>query len=117
WVVWALVIYVVGTRLLPQPATQADMGQLLRTLGFAATPGLLRVFGVVPGVGALVLIVSSLWSLAAMVVAVRQALDSDRTGRAIAVCVIGWILQILIIAVPFVLLGLFVGGGASGPSA
>jgi len=113
WYVWSLITYWVGTRLLPQPSTQADLGQLLRTIGFASSPGLLRALGVVPGIGPLVVAVSALWSLTAMVVAVRQALDYDSTGRAIAVCVIGWIVQLLIIVIPMVLLGFAIGAAGS----
>ena len=77
------------------PAPASDMGELLRTTGFAATPGLLRVFGILPGVTIPVFVITAIWMLAAMVVAVRQALDYRSTGRAIAVCVIGWILAIV----------------------
>jgi hypothetical protein len=41
----------------------------------------------------LVAIVASLWMLAAMVVAVRQALDYESTGRAITVCAIGFVVK------------------------
>ena len=36
--------------------------------------------------------------LAAMVIAVRQALDYRSTWRAIGVCAIGWVVQALILA-------------------
>jgi hypothetical protein len=107
WYVWAFLTYLIGTRLLPQAATEADVGQLLRTLGFAAAPGLLRVLGVLPGVGALVMLATAVWSLAAMVVAVRQALDYDSTWRAVLVCMIGWVVQVLIIMIPFFVIGSF----------
>lgn len=94
WVMWAAVTYVVGTRLLPGPRTQADLGELLRTIGFSSSPGVLNVAGVIPGVGRVVAVVVSLWMLAAMVVAVRQALDFDGTGRAVAVCVVGFIVYL-----------------------
>jgi len=113
WYVWSFITYWIGTRLLPQPSTEADLGQLLRTIGFASSPGLLRALGVIPGIGPLIVLVSALWSLAAMVVAVRQALDYDSTGRAIAVCVIGWVVQILIVIVPLALLGFAIGSVAS----
>jgi hypothetical protein len=96
WVVWAFLTYVIGTRLLPEPQTRADMGEMLRTLGFAQSPGLLRVVGVVPGLGPLALVVVSFWMLAAMVVAVRQALDYSSTGRAVGVCLIGFLVAIVI---------------------
>ena len=107
WYVWAFLTYFIGTRLLPQPTTQADLGQLLRTLGFAAAPLLLRVFGIIPGIGPLIIIASAIWGLAAMIVAVRQALDYDSTWRAVLVCLIGWLVQILIIMIPFFVIGSF----------
>lgn len=98
WAVWACLIYVIGTRLLPETETRSDPGELLRTLGFASAPGLLRVLGVIPGLGRAVTAVVSLWVIAATVVAVRQALDYRSTPRAVAVCVIGWIIQAAVLA-------------------
>ncbi len=99
WVVWAFMTYMIGTRLLPEPQTQANMGQLLRTLGFAQSPSLARVFVALPVVGPLVLVLVSLWMLIAMVIAVRQALDYSSTWRAVCVCVIGWVIAIAIPAI------------------
>jgi len=89
WLIWAGVIYVVGTKLLPEPETKSDMGELLRTLGFASAPGLIRVFEIVPGLRWLVVLVAIVWMAAAMVVAVRQALDYKSTLRAVVVVLIG----------------------------
>jgi hypothetical protein len=91
WVVWASLIWLIGALLLPEKQTEADIGQLLRTVGFAASPGLLLVLQLIPVVGALVALVVGVWQLATTVMAVRQALDYKSTGRAIAVCLIGWV--------------------------
>jgi hypothetical protein len=96
WFAWAFVVYVVGTRLLPTAETKADVGQLLRTTGFAASPGVLAILSVVPLVGGLIGFAVGVWELAAMVVAVRQALDYQSTGRALAVCAIGFAVYVLI---------------------
>jgi len=98
WYLWAFLIYWIGARVFPEPGTSADHGELLRVLGFAAAPGLLRVLGVVPGIGGLLLGVVSLWMLAATVVAVRQALDYHSTLRAVGVCLVGWIIMTALIA-------------------
>src|SRR3979490_402900 len=92
WACWALVIYEIGARVLPEPQTSVDIGQLMRTIGFAATPGLLRVFGFIPGVTIPAFVLATVWMLVAMIVGVRQALDFTSTGRAVAVCLIGWVL-------------------------
>jgi len=90
WVLWAGIIYLVGVKLLPEAATRSDVGELLRCLGFASAPGVLRVGSVVPFLARPIFLVASLWTLAAMVVAVRQALDYTSTLRAVAVCVLGF---------------------------
>jgi Yip1 domain len=109
WLVWAFVAYFVGTRLLPGARTQADVGQLLRTIGFSATPGLIRVLGIFPGLDWLVSLVAALWMVAAMVVAVRQALDYDTTGRAVAVCAIGFVINVVVLSVLAKIMGVSVG--------
>ncbi|HYR52639.1 MAG TPA: YIP1 family protein [Candidatus Dormibacteraeota bacterium] len=97
WMTWVLLVWVVGVKLLPEAETRSDVGELIRTTGFAATPGILRVLGIVPMLGWLVVVVAWLWTLAAMVVGVRQALDYKSTWRAVAVCVIGFVGQLLVI--------------------
>jgi len=49
WYVWAFLTYYIGTKFLPEEKTEADYGQLLRTLGFASSPGLIRIVGIIPG--------------------------------------------------------------------
>ena len=97
WLLWAGLTYFIGTRILPTPQTHADWSQLLRTTGFASAPGMLRVFGIVPGLTGLIFFVSAVWMLAAFVVAVRQALDYTSTGRAVGVCLIGWLINGVIV--------------------
>ena len=93
WLLWAGLTYFIGTRILPTPQTHADWGELLRTTGFAAAPGMIRILGIVPALTVPVFFVAGVWMLAAFVVAVRQALDYTSTGRAVGVCLIGWIVN------------------------
>jgi hypothetical protein len=105
WYIWAFLTYFIGTKLLPEPDTQSDIGELLRTIGFASSPGLIRVLGIVPGLANLVFFVASVWMLVTMVIAVRQALDYKSTGRAIGVCVIGWLVQLVVVVAIVSVLG------------
>ena len=105
WYIWAWLTYFIGTRILAEAQTEADLGQLLRTTGFSSSAGLIRVLGIIPGLGAIVVAVASIWMLVAMVIAVRQALDYTSTLRAVGVCVIGWIIQTVILVLLFALLG------------
>ncbi|MFZ1746491.1 MAG: YIP1 family protein [Nitrospirales bacterium] len=98
WYVWAFMTYLIGTKLLPEPQTHADHGELLRTIGFSSAPGLIRVFGLIPGLSGFVNLLAGVWMLVAMIIAVRQALDYQSTYRAIGVCLIGWIIQAVLLA-------------------
>ncbi len=98
WVIWAFLAYWIGTRLLPEPQTQADLGQMLRTTGFSSAPGVIRILGILPGLTGIAYVASGVWMLIAMVIAVRQALDYRSTWRAVAVCAIGWLIQVLALA-------------------
>jgi len=96
WIIWAFLVYLIGTKLLPEPQTRSDLGELLRTTGFAAAPGLLRVLGVIPFLGGVIMPAVTIWMLIAMIIAVRQALDYQSTGRAVGVCLIGWFVFVVI---------------------
>lgn len=99
WMAWAALTYLIGTRLLPEPQTKADFGELLRTIAFASAPGFFRVLGAIPFLGGIIYAIASMWMLLAMIVAVRQALDYQSTGRAVGVCVVGWALSLLVAAI------------------
>jgi hypothetical protein len=105
WMVWALLTYEIGTWWLPASQTHATPGELLRTIGFASAPGVFRVAAMIPGLRTAVFAVTAVWMLAAMVVAVRQALDFTSTARAVAVCAVGWTLALCLALVIGLLFG------------
>ncbi|MBI5664266.1 MAG: YIP1 family protein [Nitrospirae bacterium] len=111
WFAWAFLTYVIGTKLLPEQQTSSNPGELLRTVGFSSAPGLVRVLGIIPGLSKPAFFIAAIWMLIAMIIAVRQALDYKSTWRAIGVCVIGWIVQLMI---TILMLALF-GGTAAKP--
>ena len=102
FVIWAFFIAFVGTRILPEPETESNTGELIRTLGFAYAPGLLVVLKVFPIIGNFVDPVVVILQLVAMTIAVRQALDFNSTVRAVGVCIVAFILM-------FIALTLFIG--------
>ena len=105
WFVWAYLTYIIGTKILPEPQTKADLGELLRTIGFSSSPGIIRVLGIIPGLGGIIFVVAGIWMLVAMIIAIRQALDYHSTWRAVGVCIIGWIIQGLIMGIMFSIFG------------
>jgi hypothetical protein len=109
WLISAGFIWVVGVYWMNHTS---DYRELLRTLGFASAPNFLAVIGGLPVLGALATLVAGLWSLAAFVVAARQALDVT-TGRAIWVCLLAVLLNAACILGLMLLVGGLLGGGGS----
>jgi hypothetical protein len=106
YVVWSVLVWIIGTKVMPDPGTKADFPETFRTLGFAAAPGVLGVITVIPILGWLLIFLIYLWQLAAMVVAVRAVLDYDNIGKAVIVVVIGFIVYL---CVTFFLSAMFIG--------
>ncbi len=106
WLLWSLVTYLIGDKLLGGTAT---WGELMRTLGFAQSPGVLRALGIIPILGPVVLFGVMIWMLVAGIVAIRQACDFS-TGRAILTAVLGWLVYVVATVFLAAILGVQIGG-------
>ncbi len=95
WLLWAGIAYLIGDKLLGGTAT---WGELLRTIGFAQTPGVLHVLGIIPVLGGIIRFGVAIWVLIAGIIAIRQALDVS-TGKAILTAVLGWLAMALPLAI------------------
>ena len=109
FVIWAFFIAFVGTRILPEPETESNTGELIRTLGFAYAPGLLVILKIFPVIDYFVDPVVVILQLAAMTIAVRQALDFNSTVRAVGVCIVAFILMIIALTLFIGFTAFFVG--------
>jgi len=102
WLLWALVVYLIGAKIMKGKQTQSNWGEVARTIGFANSPGIFRILAFIPLVGWIISIVAWIWILIAGIVAVRAALDFS-TGRAIITVLIGWLVYMALMWV----LGMF----------
>lgn len=97
---FSLLVFLIGTKVMPEPATKADFNETFRTVGFAASPGVFNVLAIIPFLGPLISLVVAIWSLVIGVIAVREVLDYSNTGRAIIVCLVAgivcWIVVFLL---------------------
>ena len=96
WVAWAVVVHQIGGHLLAEPGTSVDLGQVLRTLGFAAAPGMFRAFEVFGATRWILFPLTALWMVAAMTLAIRQAFDYHSFRRAVAVSLLGWTVLVVV---------------------
>ena len=109
WAIWVSVFSLVGGMMLRTGNTQTSWAEMGRVVGFAYTPGVLSIFSFVPFIGELFNVVGLIWTVAAVTMAVRQALDFESTGRAIGVvllsAVIGFIPWIIVVVIQWMVLG------------
>jgi hypothetical protein len=101
YALFSLLVFVIGTKLMPEPTTKADFNETFRVIGFAASPGVFSVLAIVPFLGPLISFLIAIWSLVIGVVAVREVLDYSNTGRAIIVALIAgvacWIVVFILL--------------------
>jgi hypothetical protein len=96
YALFSLLVFLIGTKLMPEPTTKADFNETFRTVGFAASPGVLNVLAIIPYLGPLISLLIAIWSLVIGVIAVREVLDYSNTGRAIVVCLIAFVVCLII---------------------
>ena len=106
WYIWAFIVYFIGTKLLSEPQTVADHGELLRTIGYSSAPGVIRVLKPFLPFDSTIDLIATVWMLVAMIIAVRQALDYESTSRSVLVCVLGLCVKIISLTIILLVLGL-----------
>ena len=105
WFIFSLLSFWLGTSIFKGPETKSSLGELLRTLGFAYSPGVLNIFSFIPFIGRFIPFATFIWAIVAAVIAVRQACDFT-TGRSVGTVIIASIIPLIIM----VLLALLVDG-------
>jgi hypothetical protein len=97
YALFSLLVFLIGTKLMPEPATKADFNETFRTVGFAASPGVFNVLAIVPFLGPLISFLVGIWGLVIGVIAVREVLDYSNTGRAIIVALLAGIVCYIVV--------------------
>lgn len=95
WLAMAAIVYFIGDKVLGGTAT---WGEMLRTMGFAQSPGVFYIIGVIPFLGWIAKFFVWIWVLAAVVVGIRQGLDVS-TGKALAAGFLAWLALVVVSAV------------------
>ncbi len=104
WYVWAFSTYFIGVRLIPGAQSIIDRKSVLRALGFACSPGLIRILGLVPGLSGVTFLVATIWMIAAATMALKQALNFESIYRAAGVSIIAWIISVIFQGLLYVVL-------------
>lgn len=91
WYIWAFTVFYASTRFFKEPGVRVDRKAVMRVMGFACAPGILRILGLVPSITSLVVVGTSIWTIAAAVIGVKRALNYSSTARVAGICIISWI--------------------------
>lgn len=93
WYIWAFSCYFIAVRLLSEAKVDVDRKAVLRALGFASSPGLIRLLGLIPELSGVTFGIASIWMIVAAVVAIKQVLKFKNTLRVAVVCTIAWVIS------------------------
>ena len=107
YALFAFLVVLIGTKVMPEPSTKADFQEGFRVLGFSASPGVFNVLAIIPFLGPLLSFLIAIWMLIIGVVATREVLDYSNTGRAVIVCIIALLIYWIVTFV--ILMPLFLG--------
>ena len=105
WALWVTLILLVGGKMLKTESTNTNWAELGRVVGFAYVPGVLILLSFLPGIGDLMGPIASIWTLVAVVIAIRHALDFEGIGRAILVAVITGVIGLIPWGILFLIQG------------
>jgi len=105
WIVWAYVIYFLGTTLLREPQTQPDLGRVTRTTAFATSPLCITILGIIPIdiLSFIIVLLAMLWTLVAVVIATQQAFGYTSMIRAVSATMLGFVANLLLLEIVFAL--------------
>lgn len=105
WFVWSSLVFLVSRKFrgfAPRPTegvttSRADWSSIARVMAFAQAPGLLRIFGLVSGLGLVAAMAALLWQFAAMTVGLRAVMRYESHRRALALLAIAFTPYLIIV--------------------
>ena len=103
WAVWAWIAYFVGTRVFATAETSADWGELARTLGFASSPRILYLLGLVPGIFEVVSFFVGIWVILTTITALKAALEMG-TWRAVGTALVAVIPSSIVFGIVYTII-------------
>jgi hypothetical protein len=75
WLVWGILIYVVGVKIFPDKQTKVSFKKVLTAVGFAHAPGILRFFAVTPNMMIPIIFLTQFWIFAGLIISTKQILN------------------------------------------
>ena len=98
WILWTFGCYFIGINLLSTSSKHASFGELSRATGFAQTPNLVILLGLLPFFDLnTMLLIGSIWWFMAMMVAIKYVLKYESLYNTIFLTLAGFLIVPLIL--------------------
>jgi len=102
WLVWAILIYVVGVKLFSDKETKITFKKILIAVGYAHAPGLLRFFAVTPDFVIPIIFLTQFWIFASLIIATKQILNLKSSFKAFGIVFLSFLI-IAFLSISFVI--------------
>tara|TARA_Y100000814_G_scaffold85967_1_gene57763 strand:+ start:2326 stop:2928 length:603 start_codon:yes stop_codon:yes gene_type:complete len=98
WILWTFGCYFIGINLLSTSSKHASFGELVRATGFAQTPNLVILLGLLPFFDLnTMLLIGTIWWFMAMMVAIKFVLNYDSLYNTFFLTLAGFLVVPLIL--------------------
>ena len=103
WLVWAILIYVIGVKIFPDKATtNTPFKRILIGVGYAHAPGLLRFFAVAPELVIPIIFLTQFWIFASLIISTKQILNIKSNFKAFGIIFLSFLI-IIFLSLSFVM--------------
>jgi len=113
WLLFSFFTYFIGNRLIKSPDNKVTFGELSRTIGFSASPGVFGFFVFIPTVGVFIWLGATIWALISGVVLVKNKMNFSPT-RAVITSFTSWLVCLIFVFVITITLLSFLVEGSCG---
>ena len=102
WLVWSILIYVIGVKLFPDKDTKVSFKKILIGVGYAHSPGLLRFFAVSPELAIPIIFLTQLWIFASLIISTKFVLNLKSNIKSFGIIFLSFLI-IAFISITFVM--------------
>ena len=102
WVIWSILIYVIGVKLFPDKDTKIPFKKILIGVGYAHAPGLLRFFAVTPDLIIPIIFLTQFWIFAGLIISTKQILNLKSNFKSFGIVFLSFLI-IVFLSISFVM--------------
>ena len=102
WLVWAILIYVIGVKLFPDKQSKIPFKKVLTAVGFAHAPGLLRFFAVTPNMMIPIIFLTQFWIFAGLIISTKEVLSLKSNIKSFGIVFLSFLI-IAFLSISFVM--------------